>query len=59
MRERRLVLRSEALTELAATELTAVVGGATPLCPTVQRTLCSPCQVVSNVCTERPCTGTW
>ena len=56
MRARRLTLRSEALSELTGDDLTAVVGGATPLCPTVQRTLCSPCQVVSNICTEQTCT---
>lgn len=48
MRERRLVLRSEALTELAADDLTAVVGGATPLCLTVQPTLCYLCQLLTR-----------
>jgi hypothetical protein len=48
MRERRLTLRSEALTELASDDLTAVVGGATPLCLTVQPTLCGLCQLLTR-----------
>jgi hypothetical protein len=51
MRARRLALRSETLTELAQSDMAAVVGGITPI--TESPTACLRCDIPTNGCTER------
>ena len=53
---RRLTLKSEALVDLTAEELTGVAGGASALCPTHQATLCHLCYIDPEIFTVHGCT---